>query len=245
MHSLFQRLKWQTQSIDWQALLPTMLLAVFCWSFVPFAYAIQIKTTVFSHDLLSLFAYQACIWLAAVMIFDQQGGSFWSLIAVLASFLFAIGGFLHGNVFLFVLLLLPACYLLLLTFDWSGFQGILGLIAWGVMMTLSIPVVFTFIAVKFISWNYLYELVPLLAIYWFYSSPVFLPATDRKGMIEGIFGIILIITALTRPLKVSLIIGFLVIILSWWLMQKMAKMQHPLIFYVLLQLIAIIAIFWT
>lgn len=77
MQNPLSHFKLQIQDIDWRSLLPNAFLMMCCWSYVPFAYAIQIKTTVFSHDLYSLFAYQICIALAATIIFDPQIADWW------------------------------------------------------------------------------------------------------------------------------------------------------------------------
>jgi len=237
--------KLQIQDIDWRSLLPNAFLMMCCWSYVPFAYAIQIKTTVFSHDLYSLFAYQICIALAATIIFDQQGGSLTSIIPLLISFLFAISVFLHGNVFLFILLLLPPCYLLIFELYLHEFQNPVGLLVFGLLMTLSIPVAFTFISVKFLSWSYLLKLIPLLMIYCFYYAPLFLSDDPRFPMIEGSLGVILILTMLTQPIKATLLLAIALVILSWWLLQRLVANPHNQIFYTLLQLLTTILTFWV
>lgn len=245
MQNLLSRFRLQFQDINWRDLLPNVFLIMCCWSYVPFAYAIQIKTTVFSHDLYSLFAYQICIALAATIIFDQQSGSLTSIIPLLISFLFTIGGFLHGNVFLFVLLLLPPCYLLICELYLHEFQNPIGLFVFALLMTLSIPVAFTFISVKFLSWSYLIKLVPLLLIFCFYDAPLFLRHEARFSLIEGVIGTALILAMLTRPLKITLFLAIAVVILSWWLLQRLMPEPHNQIFYNLLQLLATVLTFWV
>lgn len=232
------------QKLDLKNLLPNACLMLIGWSYVPFAYSLQIKTTVFSHDLNGLFAYQACIVLALALFLAQANFSLTSIGLLLASFFFAISGFLHGNIFLFLLLMLLPIYLIICEFFFDDLQNIIGLLVLSLLMALSIPIAFTFMTVKFLSWTYIWQLIPLFLINCFFLAPFFLSQDIQDRKIISLIGIIAILTMLLRPLKITLFIAMILILFSWWGLQKVKPTSNNQIFYTLLHTVTIILAYW-
>lgn len=244
MSSLIKQLKDELLTDRWKSIFASVLILLIAWSYAPFAYVVGISGNHFNTNMGWLFAYEVCIGLAVTLIVYGHFKSLLSCLPTILSIIVVLLGFNKFPVIMGLLLLLPI-FLFLSQTPWLQFNNWYGLLTFGILVALSIGSSCAYSSLHFISWEIVSFLLPVMASCWFFMAPFFLEKQLFAFPILTVLAVILIILALTRPLRWQLYLA-IIIVAGIWLLILFNRNRHPsFILFSLAQMLVIVLTYWN
>lgn len=232
----------QWRSVNWQLLAVSVVIQLITWWYVPISYAAKISTSTFQTHLVFLFLYTVVVAGSTHLLLNSEFTSRFVLLLIIASFVLAFSG-IERPVLLALLLLVPA-FLLVLYFPWLQMQNEFGLLVFSLMETICIPATIFFFTAHFLSWSFIWTLIPMWLSYMFFQLPSF--AEDGSGLfriISTILGVILIGAVLFDSISMIHIVAIILVVASWLVMVNFPNMRDKFVKFSFFQLIFILLIY--
>lgn len=238
------QLKQEIHSLDWKMLIPTAVILIIAWSYAPFAYMVGVSGSHFNTQMGWLFLYMFCIAVSFPILMYENWQAKLTWPPLIASMVFAMMGFYNRFVLMLLLLLLPI-FLLVAQLSSVEFDSTFGLLTFGVLMTLTICVACTYNGLHYVTWNIISFLLPVMASCWYFMAPFFLADHHYYQLYATILGVVMLVAALTRPLRWQLYLALAVIVLVWFAIMIKRKQKPSFILFSLAQMVVIVLIYWS
>ncbi|PWG01094.1 hypothetical protein [Levilactobacillus bambusae] len=132
---------------------------------------------------------------------------------------------LHHQNLLLLIGLFPCVTLILMCIPKLDLQTEFGLIILGMGFALSFPIIFFYATHRFLSIQFLWELMPLMASYWFFYEPEFI-TRPKNWLWTLITPLILAILLLSLPLSWRSITAIILVIVTWFGRPFVANRYH-------------------
>ncbi|BAP85355.1 membrane protein [Paucilactobacillus hokkaidonensis JCM 18461] len=234
----------QWRAINLRQLVISLIIQSIIWWYVPVSYAGKISTATYGYNLAFLFLFTLTVAASAQLLFSTSFKSRFSLLTIIASFVLAFSGVINGKfVILLMLLLLPA-FFLVLQIEPLQMQNEFGWLIYSLLATLMIPTTIFFFIVHFLSWTFIWALIPLWLSFLLFLAPTFMLKRDWKyRLFSLVSGILLIISILFKPIGISRIIAIVLVILAWIVMQNWPHLTDQYLKYSSWQLIVVLLIY--
>lgn len=241
------KLHLQVSNLDftnWQSNLATAAIIFISWSFAPFSYAVSVSGTHFNAHMGMLFLYELLLAFSLVLQLNNHFQSQLANLLIILSGLCAIFGFITTPLIMFLLLLLPI-FMALMQLPQLNLQSEAGLLTFGALLMLTIPIGDAYTSLHFISWEIVLFLLPIMTSTWCFLTPFFLPRSKKRSWLLLGTLVILVASLFTRLIN-SLTIFAIVLALGWWLFTMDKRLAEPsLILTSLVQMLVIILIYWN
>ena len=238
------QLKKEIYALDWKMLIPTAVILIIAWSYAPFAYMVGVSGSHFNSQMGWLFLYMFCIAVSfPILMYEHwQARLIWP--PLIASMVFAVMGFYDRFVLMLLLLLLPL-FLLIAQLKPVEFDSLVGLLTFGVLLTLTICVACAYNGLHYITWNIISFLLPVMASCWYFMAPFFLANQPYYQLRATILGLVMLVAALTRPLRWQLYLALAIIVLVWFVIMTNRKKMPSFILFSLAQMVVTVLIYWS
>lgn len=234
----------EVKQLDWKMLVPTAIILIIAWAYAPFAYIVSSSGSHFNSQMGWLFLYMFCIAISFPILMYQKWQSHLSRFPLIASLIFAIMGFYNRWALMILLLLLPI-FLLLAQLPNLEFNTMYGLLTFGVLLTLTLCVACAYNGLHFVTWDIITFLLPVMTSCWYFMAPFFLIYQRYYQMRSTVFGLIMLIAALTRPLRWQLYLALIIIVGVWFAIMLNKRKMPSFILFSLAQMVVIVLIYWS
>lgn len=142
-----------------------------------------------------------------------------------------------------LLSLLPVT-LILINIHYFNLKNIIGLNLYAAIATLSVPVAIFYQQNTFLTFPFIYSLLPLFFSYLYYMASIFITNLRHKRIASLIFGVILMIIVLTLPWNIWTLLAVILIVFTWLILINLTiKTEYLFGILSALQAITILAIF--
>lgn len=238
------QLKKEIYALDWKMLIPTAVILIIAWSYAPFAYMVGVSGSHFNSQMGWLFLYMFCIAVSFPILMYEHWQARLTWPPLIASMVFAVVGFYDRFVLMLLLLLLPL-FLLIAQLKPVEFDSLVGLLTFGVLLTLTICVACAYNGLHYITWNIISFLLPVMASCWYFMAPFFLANQPYYQLRATILGLVMLVAALTRPLRWQLYLALAIIVLVWFVIMTNRKKMPSFILFSLAQMVVTVLIYWS
>ncbi|KIS03360.1 hypothetical protein [Paucilactobacillus wasatchensis] len=234
----------QWRAINFRQLVISLFIQSIVWWYVPVSYAGKISTASYGYNLVFLFLFSLTVAASTQLLFSTEFTSRFSLLTIIASFVLAFSGVINGKfVILLMLLLLPA-FLFVLQIKPLQLQNEYGWLIYSLLAALMIPTTIFFFITRFLSWTFVWSLIPFWLSFLLFLVPTFLLQRDVKyRLLSLVSGILLIISILFQAITIAHIIAIVLVIAAWLVMQNWPHLTDQYLKYSAWQLIVIILIY--
>lgn len=238
------QLKKEIYALDWKMLIPTAVILIIAWSYAPFAYMVGVSGSHFNSQMGWLFLYMFCIAVSFPLLMYEHWQARLTWPPLIASMVFAVMGFYDRFVLMLLLLLLPL-FLLIAQLKPVEFDSLVGLLTFGVLLTLTICVACAYNGLHYVTWNIISFLLPVMASCWYFMAPFFLANQPYYQLRATILGLVMLVAALTRPLRWQLYLALAIIVLVWFVIMTNRKKMPSFILFSLAQMVVTVLIYWS
>ncbi|KRM10729.1 hypothetical protein ABTQ33_04255 [Paucilactobacillus suebicus] len=236
----------QWRSIDWRQLILSVAIQSVIWWYVPMQYATQISTSTFEFNLAFIFLYQIAVAASSFILFSTNFSSHFAVLTIIASGILAFSGAIHGKFVIILLLLLLPAYLFIVQIKKFQLQNEYGLLLYGILAAITIPITLVFLTVHFLSWTFIASLFPLMLTYFLFLAPIFLEDHPQKAVIISMAaGILLIILLLFKSISLPSILAIALSVVSWFIMNNLPKLRSSYLTYSFIQMLVVLLIYWA
>lgn len=234
----------QWRAINFRQLITALIIQSIIWWYVPVSYAGKISTASYGYNLVFLFLFSLTVAASAQLLFSTEFKSRFSLLTIIASFVLAFSGVINGKfVILLMLLLLPA-FLFVLQIQPFQMQNEFGWLIYSLLATLMIPTTIFFFIAHFLSWPFIWSLIPLWLSFLLFLTPTFMLERNWKyRLLSLISGVLLIISILFETISIAHIIAIVLVIAAWLVMQNWPHLEDQYLKYNFWQLVVVILIY--
>lgn len=229
---------------NWQSNLATAVIIFISWSFAPFSYAVSVSGTHFNTHMGMLFLYELLLAFSLVLQLNNHFQSQLADLLIIISGFCVVFGFVTAPLVMLLLLLLPI-FMFLMQFSQLNLQNEAGLLTFGALLMLTIPIGNAYASLHFISWEIVLYLLPIMTSTWCFLTPFFLPRSKKRNWLLLGTLLFLIISLFTHPIN-RLTIVAIILTLGWWLFTLDKRLAEPsLILTSLVQMLIIVLIYWN
>lgn len=234
----------QWRAINFRQLITVLIIQLIIWWYVPVSYAGKIATASYGYNLVFLFLFSLTVAASAQLLFSTEFKSRFSLLTIMASFVLAFSGVINGKFVILLMLLLLPTFLFVLQIQPFQLQNEFGWLIYSLLATLMIPTTIFFFIAHFLSWSFIWSLIPLWLSFLLFLTPTFMLSRDWKyRLFSLVSGVLLIISILFKSINTAHIIAIILVVAAWLVMQNWPHLEDQYLKYSFWQLVVIILIY--
>ncbi|KRL95211.1 hypothetical protein [Limosilactobacillus equigenerosi] len=212
---MWEQLKLEWQEQNWPEVALSLIALNLSWLIAPFTYLSHHTDKPFATHFTALMIYLIMIGCAMIFTNQRRETSLLALPGLIISVLTVLIGFANLPILMLLMLLLPV-YLLLLQLPQISLHNVVGLVTLGILLTLALPAATIYLVAHVLTWSSIVYCLPIMTATWMFFTPLYIKEPKQQSFfITGAWAI-LIITLLTRPLGIGMLLAVILTLVSWF-----------------------------